>query len=266
MARQALAIVFFLLPLSLALAQTGGTNTRAKPYDISAVKDWLSVIHDGQGHYVVLAPLPRCGDRRKVDGLSDYLFYGDGKTFYRLPSFGGGADCGAKRFNQNFWDPRIDRPYQKQISFKPDTFQIQCRDRITTMQELPAQAAKAMLDSATFNDSLWDRKPHRLARDDRGQYYLVDVRRDGSDHRMWIGPRGNMKRQKMRNIVADSEGEIYATSKGELRLIFNKNEIAWIRGKKRLSLVNVPVMDNVSMIYNDLGVYDERLGTPCDDL
>lgn len=265
MGRHSLAILLCFVPLSLASAKPKSANTQVKAYDISAVKDRLRVIHDDKGHYLVFAPFPRCGDNQKVKDLSDFIFYGDGKKFFRLYSRGGGATCNVK-FDFMFWDPRISRNYQKHVTFESGAYKVQCGERATAMQELPKKARQAILDKAKFHDRLWDRRPHRLARDDRGFYYMVDIRRDGSEHRMWIGPRGNMKLQKMRNIVSDSEGEIYATNKGQLRMVFNKSEISWISGKKRMTLVRVPVLKNVQMIYNDLGVYDERLGSPCDDL
>lgn len=41
----------------------------------------------------------------------------------------------------------------------------------------------------------------------------------------------------------------------------------WIEGaKKKVELKVVPIVENLPMIYNELGVYaGERLGTPCDD-
>lgn len=84
-----------------------------------------------------------------------------------------------------------------------------------------------------------------------------------------------MKLQQMTNIIHDSEGEIFATKTGELRLVLTEARadaakdqgLRWVSGKTISSLINVPVEDNARMIYTDLGIYDrERLGTPCDDL
>ena len=44
-----------------------------------------------------------------------------------------------------------------------------------------------------------------------------------------------------------------------------QDKAIWIKGEKKTDLVNVPVEDNVQMIYSDLGVYDGSLGTPCDE-
>ncbi len=76
-----------------------------------------------------------------------------------------------------------------------------------------------------------------------------------------------MKLQKMTDVASDSEGEIFATKTGSLRLVLDKKQSSWLMGEKATSLTLIPVEQNYQMIYNDLGVYTgERLGTPCDDL
>ena len=72
---------------------------------------------------------------------------------------------------------------------------------------------------------------------------------------------------KMTNVVSDSQGDIFTTKKGELRLVLDQTRSVWIAGKKETALTSVPVDANRIMIYTDLGVYaGQRLGTPCDDL
>lgn len=78
-----------------------------------------------------------------------------------------------------------------------------------------------------------------------------------------------MKQLPLKDIVDDSEGTIFATKDGTLRLISNagggKPVIKWVVGKKETLLTEVPVEDNVRMIYLDLGPYSGLpLGTPCD--
>jgi hypothetical protein len=121
---------------------------------------------------------------------------------------------------------------------------------------------------------------YALARDDAGTYFFVDRQREPPQSkffRLYMGKKGEMKPLKMVNVVSDSEGDIFATKTGELRLIIPKEgrggldserrEPVWIKGKKRVSLTWVPVEDNAYMIYAELGVYaGQLLGTPCDDL
>jgi hypothetical protein len=76
-----------------------------------------------------------------------------------------------------------------------------------------------------------------------------------------------MKPQKLTNIVSDSEGDIFATKTGSLRVVLDKHESLWTQGKKQQKLILLPIEDNAIMIYSDLGVYTgQPLGTPCDDL
>ncbi|MGZ3440551.1 MAG: hypothetical protein ACXVDD_13605, partial [Polyangia bacterium] len=85
--------------------------------------------------------------------------------------------------------------------------------------------------------------------------------------RLWAGMKGAMKLQKMTNVVSDSEGDIFSTKTGSLRLILDKHETTWVANEKKTKLVFLDPADNHIMIYTDLGVYTgEPLGTPCDDL
>jgi hypothetical protein len=84
---------------------------------------------------------------------------------------------------------------------------------------------------------------------------------------VWSGLKGAMKPQKLVNIVSDSEGDIFATKTGQLRVVLDKHESHWVQGSKKEKLIMLPIEDNAIMIYTDLGPYTGLpLGTPCDDL
>ena len=86
---------------------------------------------------------------------------------------------------------------------------------------------------------------------------------------MYVGKKGNLKLQKMKDVAADSEGEVYSTATGDLRLITSrqKPEFTWVQGEKEYKLVVLPVRQNLNLVYTTLGVYaGQRLGTPCDDM
>ena len=87
-------------------------------------------------------------------------------------------------------------------------------------QDRPARswasdAKKALLlGKATFEPPLHKRAPHHLARDDGGRYFYVDKGNTSDtekNFRLFVGPKGAMKLQKMTNAVADTEGEIFTT-------------------------------------------------------
>ena len=91
---------------------------------------------------------------------------------------------------------------------------------------------------------------------------------DEKSFRVHVGPKGGLKLQQMKDIISDSEGQIFSTKKGELRLVVDKGQSpVWIEGaKKKVELRPVPVTENLPLIYNELGVYTgARLGNPCDD-
>lgn len=241
------------------------------------VKPKMRVVTDGKGHYLAFDPT----------AYRAPIFYGDAKVMYLLRSSGGGKSGDA--FYQSLWDPRIDRGLNGTATFewKEENYIVQCPPKKTALQMLSIDEGKKILDAAELRQSKWLRRAHKLARDDKGSYYFVDCARDDNargagcarDWRLYLGQRGKMKLQQMTNIVHDTEGEIFATKSGELRLVLTEDEksgnlaprrdvgLRWITGKVVSPLVNVPVEMNARLIYTELGIYDrERLGTPCDDM
>ena len=77
---------------------------------------------------------------------------------------------------------------------------------------------------------------------------------------------GAMKELPLTNIVSDSKGQIFASKRGELRFVIEDGDKGtWIKGEQKTELTNVPVEDNIALIYGELGVYEGSLGTPCDE-
>ncbi|MFZ5469719.1 MAG: hypothetical protein ACOZIN_09805 [Myxococcota bacterium] len=227
--------------------------------DIAAMKEKLKVLEDGKGHVIVVEPF----------GASGALFWGDGKTMYEQRVLGGGA-VGEESFSRNFWEPRVERRAQAELSFREGKYTVDCESRQTEFKPAAENRAAEVLDRAVFLKPRWKRIAYALARDNAGNYYYVDRARETErveDFRLFIGPRGRLKQQQMVNIVSDSAGDIFASKKGELRLVLDRKESLWISGKKTLTLTALPVEDNVKLIYTGLGVYErEKLGTPCDEL
>lgn len=255
----------------LLLAPSPASSQKPAPADVADIKSDLRIYTDGKDHYLVLVPLARClEDDPHEDAKEAALFYGDGKDFHRLRTHGGSADCGDKKSSTTFWDPRIAALWKTSIDEKNGKVSVRCDDRVTELTMLSRDETQKLLGAAKFWEALWDRLPYGLARDDRGTYYYVDRSRDPQrryDFRLYVGPRGTLKPQKLKNVVSDSEGDIFSSPRGELRLVLSRKEASWIRGKKKTPLTIVPVEQNVQLIYNELGVYvGQRLGTPCDDL
>jgi hypothetical protein len=265
MTRQFLFVTTFSLLASTAAFAKGKAADRPAapsepPVDISAVRDKLQVLSDGHEHYVVVDPW---GD------LYKHVYYGDGKTFHALRVSGGGR-AGKESWDRVFWEPRVDARWKGGVSFHKDKHKVQCGNRATELTPLPAEEQTKMLESATFYGPLWKYRAYALARDDKGTYYYVDKPREPENnkaYRLFAGKRGSLKPLRMTNIVSDSQGDIFTTKRGELRLVLDLKRPLWVARKKETELVKLPLDENHILIYSDLGVYSgQRLGTPCDDL
>lgn len=248
-------LVAFLLPLSATADTTSPDDVVPLPKS-----DKIKVLSDGKSHFVVIEPF---GD------VLEGFFYGDGKDFWQQRVFGGGSS-GTESFDKVYWDPRAHAPYQASISFRDKKYDVQCENRHTELKPLDDAEAAKILGAAKFHKPRWKRQAYALARDNTGKYYYVDRMREpegNKNFRLFVGPKGGLKLQKMTNVVSDSAGDIFATKTGELRLVLNKAESLWQQNKKETKLISLPLDENHVLIYSELGVYTgERLGTPCDDL
>jgi hypothetical protein len=232
----------------------------------------LLLLTDGKDHLVAVA----------VKDTRSRLYYGDGKTLWEVAvdpgeNTGPMPDGSWKRL---FLDPRFpSRRHLKdwrdlsrsltQIVFEGGAYRAQCGERSTPLSPVPPAQAQKILAAAQRKTPERVRA-YALARDDRGRYYYVDrgdTRESEKRFRVFAGEKGALRRLKMVNVVSDSEGDLFATATGELRLVLDKKEVAWIEGETRRRLTLVPVEENLPLIWNELGVYSgEAQHTPCDDL
>lgn len=221
--------------------------------DVSGWKAKMVVYTDGEGGYFIGVP-----------GEMETLFYGDGKVMYRQRVFSAGRN--GTKWDMRMWSPRVDNVADVRVDGAAGT--LTCGKDDFELTQVPEAEAAKIVEAAAFRQPLWKRQAHALSRDDRGVYYYVDRYRDehgGKGFRLFAGQKGAMKELPLVNIVSDSEGQIFASKKGELRFIQAQNKAMWIKGEQRTELVPVPVEQNVPMIYGELGIYDGSLGTPCDE-
>jgi hypothetical protein len=257
-------------PLIAFLALCGGAaaakdpgDKEPGPVDISASRARMTVIGNEQG-LIALVPFP------DGDADRDALFWSadGGKTFHKMWRRGFGRS-GNERYDVGFWEPRFVDGWMKTLGWREGGWFVQCGERTVRVKELERDRADDLLDGAKFLDRRFQRSPYALARDDRGVYYYID-RITGTEKqgfRLFVGPKGALKLTKLVNVVSDTEGDVFATKTGELRLVLSKNEAVWIKGKARTDLVSVVVEDNLPMIFTELGVYaGQPLGSPCDSL
>ena len=151
-----------------------------------------------------------------------------------------------------------------------DLCTLHCGTREIELKPLTGEEKRAFLGSVTFKPLPNPRQAYALARDKRGLYYYVDrgaTAETEKDFRLYMGPQGRLRLLKMRDIVSDSEGEIFASQRGRLKLFLGKNDAEWQSRRGTRKLVRVDVQENLPLIYNRLGVYlGKPLHTPCDDL
>ncbi|MBU8900399.1 hypothetical protein DRW03_07960 [Corallococcus sp. H22C18031201] len=232
-----------------------------------------SLCTDGKGHYVAIAPMSE-------EGKYDFqLYYGDGKQFVEVAPPEGYTSATTfleprffnKGANPNFRGMDMRVYSSVDLKAKEQKCSLRCGDREVPLKWVAGEQARELLRKAAFAPNPQKYVPYALLRDTQGNYYFVDrgfLPSEAKSFRVFIGPRGDLKPQKMTNVVSDSEGEIFSTKKGELRLVLDKQKSpVWIASsKKTLELRVVPVEENLPLVYNELGVYTGvRLGTPCDD-
>lgn len=203
------------------------------------------------------------------------VFFGDQAAGFRLVPAERGLSEGW------FFDPRFFAPTRAEsfrgldlrhyswleLDAEAQRCKLTCGTRTMALELLDAATTARLTARAGFAAPLARRQPHGLARDRRGIYYFVDRSADPAarDFRLWAGPLGRLKRLPMTNVVSDSRGDVFATRDGSLRLALEQANSFWIRGKRSTALLNVPIADNLQLVYNELGVYlGEPFGTPCD--
>jgi len=224
---------------------------------------------DENGRYLVLSAA--------TNKLSPQpVFWGDGNGFFLQRLSGGSgkktqeADPFFSSFEFMFWEPRTRRYSNRILKQESGEVFIFCGSerRRTLLKPLPAQEAKTLVGKATFYKQRFIREPYLLVRDDGGVYYYIDksAKEGEKDFRLFIGQRGQLKQAKLRDIVQDNEGEIFATALGSLRIAIDKEDEAyWIQGQQRKTLVRVPI--ELPFIFGPLGMYArQKIGTPCDDI
>jgi hypothetical protein len=243
----------------LAVAAPSGAAAEGTPdadtsVDITPVRDKLKVLKAERGHYFVVEPF-------KSDGN---FYFGDGKQFYRQRSRSS-SSSGKEKFSISFWSPRTKAGAFESLEFRDAGWKFSCDGRKNALTEITGDGAAKILKEAKFAQPRWRYTAFALARDDFGRYYYVDRLQDrfgGRGFRVFAGKKGAMKLQKMSNIVLDSEGAIFSTKRGQLRLIFHGDprrghdkaeKATWVRKKRRTGLVAVPLYSNVQLIYEELG-------------
>jgi hypothetical protein len=260
-----------IVALAFAVAAPAAAQPKAPPkpgdkpkaIDAKAVADKLEVFRDDEGHYYVSPKL-----NSFPDDAGQWVFYGDGKTMYQQRVVGFGSDD--KGYDWSVWSPRVRGIQQASFNAQKPKPSVLCKQQDgKALKVLTVDEAKAVFARATFLPPLWQRQAHFLARDDDGNYFLVDRYREdfgGKGYRVFSGQKGAMKELAMTNVVSDSAGEIYATKSGDLKIVTegNSGKAYWKKGQAKSELIVLDLWQNRYLIYRELGIYGQ-LGVLCDD-
>ena len=160
-------------------------------------------------------------------------------------------------------------PGQRSTLKTGKTWSLKCGNTKVTFKKPSVDDKKALLKNVKLESYAFERQPDTLARDSRGVYYYVDRSIDdlgGKDFHVYIGKKGDMKKTALKDIVDDSEGKIFSTNNGKLRLLTGQRAV-WISGKTNVKLKELPIDKNEDLIFNQLGAYDgQSLGSVCEDI
>lgn len=253
-----------LLGLGAAPAAANKGDPRPSRVDIKPLRDKLIVLQDAVGGtYVVYEPMS-----------SDYrIWYGTGKTLYEQVHEGRSRDGDA--WSLSLWAPRLGENRPGTVDKKKDgTYLKSCAGQDeAVLTELTGAKAAAVLDKFALMTHATVRRPHMLARDDRGVYYYVDkLNRSlgGKGFRVYVGKKGAMKQLPLTDVASDSAGEVFSTKTGDLRLVATntvgkEREASWVRGERRVELLTLDLWINSPIIFSELGIY-KFIGTVCDNV
>jgi hypothetical protein len=220
----------------------------------AALKLTRSVMADESGRILVFDP-------DSISHTDKNAFLGDDVTLRKLPLRTG---------YHWLWEPN---GTTTELSMTREGLSVKCPQRTYLFKPIAPERRRKILKSASFEGPLWERESFSLSRDDRGNYYYVDRKREafgGKNYRVFVGKRGQVTVTPLIDIVDDSDGLIFSTKTGKLRLVLKKGKKSaetahWIDGKKKKPLVVLPLITNRDLIYSELGIYDgERFGTLCE--
>ena len=253
----------------MVLVGVASADQKPKPVDIKPFRDKLVVLKDADGGIYVVA---------NERGGEPHIFYGTAKVLHQVLLEGSSGREG-DAWSISIKAPRTEYPFIASIDRKKDgTYRRSCGNKgpVAELTEITGDKAKEILDKSQFLTTQLIRRPHLLARDDKGVYYYVDVLRDqygGNGHRVFVGKKGALKQMPLTDVVVDTAGEVYSTKSGDLRLVTNnespsgapKPTAQWIRGERKAELVYLDVYMNQPLIYRELGIY-KIAGTLCGNL
>ncbi|MFO0583402.1 MAG: hypothetical protein U0229_14115 [Anaeromyxobacter sp.] len=223
----------------------------------------LVAFTDGKGHLVAVVPFD----------LDAPLLSGDAKRLVLARTIGGGMN-GTESYDRVFWDPRFPRGAERSFEFRDGKAKLVCGEKEIPLAPVPPKELKALAKARTLQPT-WRRIPSALARDDDGNYFLLDGLRgadgyavEGKGWALWVGPKGAMAPVEVRDVIKDGAGLLVLTAGGKLKVARGadgKTTAEWIASSGARPLVWLDPADNGPRLYRELSPYaGQALGSPCD--
>lgn len=225
----------------------------------------LVLFGDGQRHVVAVVPFA---------GPDSLLFAGHATRLYNVRVVGGARE-GKRAFEIVFWDPRFTVGARRRLSVVDGRATLTCGDREVELHRIGGPRAQLFGAATALLEPPWRRIPLALARDDEGQYYLLDGLRgpkgqeidDPKSYVLWVGPKSKMTPEKA-IVTRDTGGLLAASPMGRLKIsrgADGKPRADFILPSGARPLVFLDPDDNGRLIYRELSPYaGQALGTPCD--
>ncbi len=253
-----------------AAATGGGASKPAADtsVDISPVKDDLQLYDAGKGHYVALVE----PDPEKKPPRDLLLFWGDGKTFHSLDVSTATQD--GLKFEIGFKDARVPSNPAGEVKRELGKIALSCWGDPLPLQRVPPETAGPLLASAHFQKGRADWAPVALGKEGDRYLYIDHGQTPDNDkiYRVFEGKKGALKRFEVTDAKWDERTNVLniKTSDGRVLVARDENERTeyTLRPRwesKKGDFTALPRAKNWRLIFEELGVYSERLSpTPCD--
>jgi hypothetical protein len=229
----------------------------------SALPDGLSVLADADGNLLAYDP----------QGVLEGVWWGRPPTLHAQEVVGGSSDGDGGR-TWSLLDRRHLHEGGAYIELRGATATLRCGSRTAPLRALSADEARRQLAGARAAPPLWERQIHAFARDDFGNYYLIDKARapeggraPDDSYRVFIGWRGQMLRAPLQLVAQDSLGDVFGMPNGARRLVLDREGGRYIDGAEVRVLRRLDPVIESELLFLGLGVYQgSPHGTPCDPL
>lgn len=228
-----------------------------------ARRERRAVLTDGAGHYITLEPFA---------GMDEPLLSGDAAKLFQARLVGGGRD-GDRSWDVVFWDPRFPAGWRRSLEMRDGKITLRCGEREIPFRLVVGKERAALARVKRFAPP-WRRYPQALARDDEGNYYLLEGARDADgkpaskpDFRFWVGPKARMAQVELVDVARDGGGLLAITRGGRFAVkhVDGRPRAEWITATGTRALTWLAPEDHGPLMYGELSVWaDQPLGTPCD--